>query len=854
MKPDQLQTLLTTGSCDDGRSIALRIAAAREALIKSDGAAWADFVVLVRQALERWALARYKGNRAGAVVRVSSRRPWPSRDQWELAGVVADTVDSNTVRLRCQPWQPAWLPEMDARVVEEAVAAVHRPLRASTPADPLVARRMGVVSATSAGQRDAIRSVYLTPPGSNVLVLLPTGAGKSTAFHFAALHNAAIGDGMVVVVVPTIALARDQEARYRELATQARQELPVGVPLAFHGGLSDGERIAMRRAVASGELPILFASPESLLGTLQRPLLAAAEKGLVSAFAIDEAHIVAQWAEFRPHFQAISGLRDALKDHSPKATPFRTLLLTATLTEEGFDLLTNIFGRLLVVAEVALRTEPAYLLATCPDHTEKQRRIDEALYHLPRPLIVYTTLREDAEALYARMKNQLGFRRARCVRGGDMADAQGAEVLRGWSTGEIDVVVATSAFGLGVDQSDVRSVLHACVPESIDRWYQEVGRSGRDGRASVAILIADEDDKRTAARMAKERLLLPDTAWVRWSAMRRAPRPPELADQSDEHHTISVPLNTVTAGNDVATERDEDWNFRTLTMMVHAGMLRFSYSLPREKLPRGAEDDDAVGGASTTPYAHVRIVHDDHLRRDRFVERFAAARAKRVDADRQDVIRLRALIDGARSVHDLLRETYAIPKARVVVPRTPGSCPRSRRERIARHDRGFPLLVRPADATRRDVDEVLLQLFRELPREYHGPLLVRYERQSDWSFSDELRELSERLATLGIVEFAWPETSFGALDWIALCTRAPGRYVFAAERDDEPAVSPWQVPRLTVLDGPDRAELLRALGVVRPRHVMLAPKDLPDPFAPQRSFNARMHMDLPAFLERIRPR
>src|SRR5687768_17012424 len=114
------------------------------------------------------------------------------------------------------------------------------------------------------------------------------------------------------------------------------------------------------------------------------------------------------------------------------------------------------------------------------------------------------------------MVNELGFRRVRCVRGGDMASAQGDEILRGWNAGDIDVVVATSAFGLGVDQSEVRSILHACLPESIDRWYQEVGRGGRDGRASVALLVADEEDQRTAERMAKERLLHARTAWARW--------------------------------------------------------------------------------------------------------------------------------------------------------------------------------------------------------------------------------------------------------------------------------------------------------------------------------------------------
>lgn len=859
MTPTDLQIVLDTGECDDASALARRVVAARGQLFASGGAAWADLVVLVRQALEHWALTEQTGNRAGAVVRVPSGSPWPSREQWGRAGFIAHTVDAGRLRLQCQEWRPDWLAEDDAAVVEHAVAAHCRPTSPRLPADPLVALRTEFERAKSAGQRDAIRSVYLTPAGSNVLVLLPTGAGKSAVFQFAALHNSATGDGMIVVVVPTTALARDQEARYRELAGRAQQHLPAEVPLAFHGGLSDNERFAMRQAIANGELPILFASPESLLGALQRPLTVAAERGRLSVFAVDEAHIVAQWAEFRPHFQAISGFRDALKERCPAAHPFRTVLLTATLTDEGFEILTNVFGPLQVVAEVGLRTEPAYLLSMCANDGQKRVRIDDALYHLPRPLIVYTTLRKDAEEWQARMSGELGFRRVRCVRGGDMAEAQGAEILRAWCTGEIDVVVATSAFGLGVDKSDVRSVLHACVPESIDRWYQEVGRAGRDGCASVALLIADEEDRELGARMAMQPLLGPEKAWRRWNAMRQAPRPKAFDDpESEVGPTITVPLDTLTAGNDVATERDEDWNFRTLTMMVHAGMLRFSHALPRANRQDHEVEvghDEAVDAArSTAPYAHVTIVHDDHRYESRFVQRYSAARAKRIEADKQDVTRLNGLISGSRSAHDLLRETYAIPAAKVIVPTTLGDCPVSRRKRRVGHDRGFPLLVRPANAPRVDVHEVLLQLFRELRRDYHGPLLVRYESGSDWSLNEELRELTERLAALGIVEFAWPESDFGVLDWLALSARSPGRYIFAADRDDDPAIQSWQVPRLSVLHAPDEIDIKRTLEIVRPWHVVLAPAGLSDPLNPHRPFNARTHMDLHAFLERIRPR
>ncbi len=857
MTPESLQKLLETGEYESGDSLARRIAAARSQLLATRGEAWADLVVVVRQALERYSLVVQRGYRANAVVRVPSQPPWPSREQWDQASVTADRVDSRQFRLQCRPWQPDWLPEHEGSVVERAVAASPSRTESKLRADPLVAQRMGFERATSAGQRDAIRSIYLTPPETNVLIVLPTGAGKSAVFQFAAVHNRALGDGMVVVVVPTTALARDQEARYRQLAERAEQPLPEGVPLAFHGGLTDDERVALMRAVSNGELPILFASPESLLGALQRPLLVAAERGLVSIFAVDEAHIVVQWAEFRPHFQALSGFRDALQGRCPDGHRFRTVLLTATLTVEGFDVLTSVFGPLVVVAEVALRAEPGYLISPCADDAEKLRRLDDGLYHLPRPLIVYTTLRKDAEDLHTRLVDRLGFRRVRCVRGGDMSDVDGEEILRGWNVGDIDIIVATSAFGLGVDQSEVRSVVHACLPESIDRWYQEVGRGGRDGGSSIALLIADEEDRTTAKRMAIEKLLLPETAWRRWTPMLRAPRLQDFDDRQSSG-TISIPLGTLTQGNDVLTERDEDWNFRTLTMMVHAGMLRFSHAMPPSRSSfdhvGDGEEDNAVASSRTTPHAHITFVSTDHLDEDRFCQRFSQARSRRVTADRRDAARLQVLLDGKQSVHELLRETYTIPRAKIFVPSTAGDCPTSRRQGRARRDRGFPTLVRPSKVPKNDVHDILLGLFRELRPDYHGPLLVRYEPRSDWSFGEGLRELAVRLATLGVVEFAWPASILGDLDWAHLAARGPGHYVFAADEDDESMPDPWQVARLTVLHAPHDGALKCTLGLVRPYHVVLVPAGLADPHTPPRSFDARTHMDLPTFQARIRAR
>ncbi len=244
----------------------------------------------------------------------------------------------------------------------------------------------------------------------------------------------------------------------------------------------------------------------------------------------------------------------------------------------------------------------------------------------------------------------------------------------------------------------------------------------------------------------------------------------------------------------------------------------------------------------------------DHLDEDRFCQRFSQARSRRVTADRRDAARLQVLLDGKQSVHELLRETYTIPRAKIFVPSTAGDCPTSRRQGRARRDRGFPTLVRPSKVPKNDVHDILLGLFRELRPDYHGPLLVRYEPRSDWSFGEGLRELAVRLATLGVVEFAWPASILGDLDWAHLAARGPGHYVFAADEDDESMPDPWQVARLTVLHAPHDGALKCTLGLVRPYHVVLVPAGLADPHTPPRSFDARTHMDLPTFQARIRAR
>jgi ATP-dependent DNA helicase RecQ len=838
------------GARTPGPGLLRRLGAAREGLLATPPTAgWADVVVLVRQCLEHWRLTHPGAQLANAAVRVPSARPWPSVEEWKRSSLHADLAAGGNLRISLSAWEPKWLTRADVGVIEAACAAQPLgPEEPTPPADDLVMEVTGFASSASVGQRDAIRGVYLTPPGGTLVALLPTGSGKSLVFQFAALHSAA-RDGMVVVIVPTVALARDQAHRYCELAGSAAPQ----VPLAFHSGLDAAERAEVFKAVASGTLPILFVSPEAATGSIRSALLGASSLGRVALFVVDEAHLVAQWGDsFRPEFQALGGLRDAMARESPAGHRFRTVLLTATLTAEGFEVLESVFQRsnggrkqpLAIVADLWLRREPGYLVSRCegPDSDatpEKNARLLEALYRLPRPLLIYTSLVDDAKAWHSRLAGpEGGFKRVRCVVGGDMSTPQGEAVLLGWKNGEIDLVVATSAFGLGVDQAEVRSVVHACVPETIDRWYQEVGRAGRDGRACVSLLVASDHDLDVAKGMATEVVIGEQRAFQRWSAMRSDPRCETLGPGR-----LLVPLDAIPEGLRLSSELNRSWNFRVLTMMARAGMLQLSTDT--RELPPPAE------GEPKSPTVVVDLMNTGGFTRDSFDAAFGAVRTSRKAADVADAERMEELLRGQRPIHELLETMYKIPAAKVEPATSVGDCPVTRAEGRASRRAGFSPPVKPGEQPCCPISPALKAL---LPPNGHRILFVSYDRSAirPFEWAERLKRLYRLLAAAGIVEFDLGAAPLqGTKPWTALAASAPGRYVFGSRPDNllEPA---WQVPMFTLvtLESPDL--LASALRRRRPCHIIMIPTDHPDPDRPDRRFfDTRTDLPLGVLLERL---
>jgi ATP-dependent DNA helicase RecQ len=523
-------------------------------------------------------------------------------EEAELFGLEVAPVYGGKVRIEPgSTWAPTWL-RGHHRWVDHAIASpseiiydtanpiateARLPNDVRIPADPVVtAVAPEITHYKSRAQAIALRAVAFAEPGSTIHIVLPTGSGKSLVGTVPGLTDPT---STTIVVVPTIALALDQEHQSRSRYRGAR--LPP--ELAYYGGRSTEEKRAMRERLTAGTQRLLFTSPESLVQSLARPLRELARRGGLSYLVIDEAHLVYAWGtDFRPEFQLAASLvhelRALARHHSVPET--KTVLMTATLSAPALRLNEALFsdGRSIFVGTNYLRTELRYLFAA-GDRIQRKDRVIEAMRHCPKPAIVYTTTRQDAEELVVLLREQ-GFGRSAAFHG-DVSSERREHVLRGWSgsagTTTIDIVVGTTAFGLGVDQADVRTVVHACIPRSVDRLYQEVGRAGRDSHTSLSLWLPDTHTDFATSRVELARLIGHQKGWSRWDAMRdNAKTPPP-----DSDYSMTIDLRTVPSHTDVDSEKNRLWNRNIITVLRRAGVIEFAPIHPPELFRTPTESD-----------------------------------------------------------------------------------------------------------------------------------------------------------------------------------------------------------------------------------------------------------------------
>ncbi|UBV22730.1 DEAD/DEAH box helicase [Mycolicibacterium fortuitum] len=599
----------------------------------------------------------------------------PTVEQWGQGGCHAFT-DGAVAHIIARKWLP---PTDDDMAAEEDIDPVYRGQYSKTnptPSDPFWSNTFGFSTYTSEGQRQAARAAVTAPAGSTLITCLPTGQGKTEVALAAAIPAVRTGGGVAVIVVPTVVLAQDMERRLRDY-------FPDVPRFAYTGSLDDTTKAQIRRAIRDGRQPVVVAAPEAVMTGLGSALDLAATEGRLTHLIIDEAHLVEQWgASFRPEFKSIAGKRRLWLASAPAGQKLVTVAMSATLTAEQVRVLEESFGMpgpVEVVWASSTRREPAYFLETYDNREDRQQAVLTAVGRLPRPLILYTTTREDAAKWFDLLKHHGLCRVARLD--GDSGDAERRDVitgLRGEDTNgaivptRYDIAVGTSAFGLGLDIPDIRSVVHATIPETIDRYYQEVGRAGRDRRASVAYLAAyvapqgrdSSDDGRIAEAVNDIRLMTDEMSWQHWHTMR--------AGATKNGERLSIDLSKYRPGLQFESKRNAQWNASLLHLMERAGLitLHSPTEIPDSEVDKGRDIREVAEH-------HVRINDEEFFKTVINSER-NLVRTEQATA----LTKMRQLIQGKLCVSTAIADYYRIDRKGVHLSTVVNcrGCPQCRQE------------------------------------------------------------------------------------------------------------------------------------------------------------------------------
>ncbi len=337
------------------------------------------------------------------------------------------------------------------------------------------------------GQQEIMDAIL---SGRDVLGIMPTGAGKSLTFQL----PAQLLPGVTVVVSPLIALMQDQREKLAEVGVDAAE---------FNSRVRAAEQAAMQAGMAAGTRKIVYVTPERMEKEEFRRYLATQQ---VSLFVVDEAHCISQWGhDFRPAYLALG---DAIRELGRPPV----LALTATATE---DIAGDIVRRLgmrrpRLIHTGVERPNLTFEVDRVTSATAKRRRILAILRETPGPGIIYAATVRAAVELH-RWLHDAGV--AAGLYHGRLRLREREDTQRRFMANEIPVLIATSAFGLGVDKPDIRFVIHYHFPDSLESYYQEAGRAGRDGLPARAILLYRREDRRIQAYFLGGKQVRPEETW-----------------------------------------------------------------------------------------------------------------------------------------------------------------------------------------------------------------------------------------------------------------------------------------------------------------------------------------------------
>ncbi len=766
-----------------------------------------DVAVLVRHAIRRMS---ERDGQYDFSLSVPNSDPWPGVDEWKDVGVDVVSVDAG-FRLRARPWCPEWLwNQGDPPVDEAAVAGTYKGTRAlpesvDLPADPFFTELTSdrrYKQYRSPGQKAAVRAALTIPEDGALLAILPTGTGK-TEIALALAKTAR--QQTTVIVIPTITLAYDFEKRFREVYETEE-------PFAWVGTTTDDDRKKLQKRFVTGEQPILVITPDSLEQRLRDTIKNAAGAGRLRALVIDEAHLFTQWGRsFKPQYREMAALRKEILGRArsvPGQLGFRTVLLSATVGSAELQDLHHHFsspGPFSVVAANSFRREHDYWVSKKSPPEERERRVKEAVLHLPRPLLLYATRPEDAKRWKQILQSELGLERVGIVHGQTPGDDR-RDVLEAIRAGpgeksRFDVVVGNSAFGLGIDYGGFRSVVHACLPETIDRWYQEVGRTGRDGHAATALLIPAQSSNYRLDDAALARHLgvtpLRQAALPRWEHL-WAESPGGARTHLNGKNYVNVNKSPIRPPQDESGSYNLTHNRQLLYGLEEIKAIR------RRTVSRGEAKglglEVASENGNSFDWVEVELTEARILDPDFFEEVWENWREPIVEESGRQFATMNSLFDGPANVCQTIFGNYTPPSdlgldlgLRYFAPRSPcGRCPACRYEGVRNPDRPPPT---PPNSwvPARSPSRVLNRVLRRCPTKREVSLSLFVHRgELEPAELDEIADLAEK----------------AGVRWFIGCKptgATGGREPYFVDRESD-EIKPLPVPGLLILRDVENAQ------------------------------------------------
>ena len=474
-------------------------------------------------------------------------------------------------QISCVPTYPKWLqPQKYINDVYQLRYISDQVFSSFSVGDEILSKHTKFQTYKSYEQKMAIHTALKLPAGYTLLVSQPTGGGKSLVTQMLAATSA----GLTLVIVPTVALALDQYSAARENLKESDNIY------CYRGEQSAEERVTIINAIRNKTARMLFTSPEAILknSELFKLLESSAKDAFLSNVVIDEAHIVPDWGMFfRPDFQLFSIALKKWRESSSNS--IRTYLLSATLSDDVVETLFSLFGcdgQNVQLRCDSLRQEPRFYFYPVKGRKEQQDKTIEAAKLLPKPMVIYVLEPREAKELQKLFLEQ-GHKNIPCFTG-DTHDNERDMILKGWKANQYDIVIATSAFGIGVDKPDVRTIIHACAPENLSRYYQEVGRAGRDRLPSISLLmpytsnLEGEGDLSRAFGLVNKRVLTVKTMVTRWFSMFQNDTAIVGADECILD--TSVASSAMSADEaEYAGNRNMAWNVNLLLFLHRTGFI-----------------------------------------------------------------------------------------------------------------------------------------------------------------------------------------------------------------------------------------------------------------------------------------